>query len=59
MTSCLCGHFEWCDKCRPSTNQNKELKCPDHPKYQAKRAPRGKCKVCEAIWVLKSLKIIS
>lgn len=29
-----------------------ELRCPTHPKYEAKRKPTADCKDCRALWVL-------
>ena len=28
-----------------------EMKCKKHPKYQAKRIPRAKCKACWEMWL--------
>ena len=30
-----------------------ELKCPEHPRYTAKRKPTGKCKIC---WEIRNAK---
>ena len=32
-----------------------ELKCPKHPTYQVKRAPRGACLQCRVLWLEKQL----
>lgn len=30
------------------------LKCPKHPRYTAKLAPRANCNICEELWNLKT-----